>query len=53
MTHSGIGVEARRVAGISDSLLRLSIGLEAETDLIADLEKGLGAANTSRRAAAL
>ena len=38
MTHSGMGGEARRVAGISDNLLRLSIGLEAETDLIADLE---------------
>ena len=51
MTHSGMGGEARRVAGISDNLLRLSIGLEAETDLIADLEKGLGAANPRQRAA--
>jgi cystathionine gamma-synthase len=43
MTHSSMGAEARRVAGISDSLLRLSIGLEAEADLIADLEHGLAA----------
>jgi cystathionine gamma-synthase len=44
MTHAGMGAEARHAAGISDSLLRLSIGLEAETDLIADLEAGLAAA---------
>ena len=43
MTHSGMGSEARRVAGISDALLRLSIGLEAQADLIADLENGLAA----------
>lgn len=43
MTHSGVGAEARRAAGISDSLIRLSIGLEAEADLIADLEHGLAA----------
>ena len=43
MTHSGMGEEARRAAGISDSLLRLSIGLEAEADLIAGLACGLAA----------
>ncbi|MBU6462134.1 MAG: cystathionine gamma-synthase [Bradyrhizobium sp.] len=43
MTHSGMGEEARRAAGISDSLLRLSIGLEAEIDLIAGLKCGLAA----------
>jgi cystathionine gamma-synthase len=43
MTHSGMGEEARRTAGISDSLLRLSIGLEAEADLIAGLACGLAA----------
>jgi len=44
MTHSDMGIEARRIAGISDSLLRLSIGLEAEADLISGLECGLAAA---------
>ncbi|BCG97932.1 cystathionine gamma-synthase [Mesorhizobium sp. 131-2-1] len=44
MTHAGMGAEARKVAGISDSLLRLSVGLEAETDLIADLELALSKA---------
>jgi cystathionine gamma-synthase len=43
MTHAGMGEDARCAAGITDSLIRLSIGLEAETDLIADLERGLAA----------
>lgn len=43
MTHADMGAEARAIAGISDSLLRLSIGLEAEQDLIAGLECGLAA----------
>ncbi|MGE3148257.1 MAG: cystathionine gamma-synthase [Pseudorhodoplanes sp.] len=43
MTHASMGAEARRIAGISDSLLRLSIGLEAEADLINDLERCLAA----------
>ena len=44
MTHAGMGAEGRRAAGISDGLLRLSIGLEAEADLIADFKTGLAAA---------
>jgi len=43
MTHAGMGVEARSAAGLSDSLIRLSIGLEAVTDLIGDLKRGLAA----------
>lgn len=43
MTHAGMGAEARAAAGISDSLLRLSVGLEAEDDLLADLDRGLAA----------
>ncbi|KRB83906.1 O-succinylhomoserine (thiol)-lyase [Sphingomonas sp. Root710] len=43
MTHADMGEEARSRAGISDSLLRLSIGLEAEQDLIAGLDQGLAA----------
>ncbi|MHA7066822.1 trans-sulfuration enzyme family protein, partial [Azospirillum argentinense] len=34
MTHASMGIEARRAAGIDDSLLRLSIGLEGERDLL-------------------
>jgi cystathionine gamma-synthase len=40
MTHASMGAEARRLAGINDSLLRLSVGLEAEADLINDLMNG-------------
>jgi cystathionine gamma-synthase len=50
MTHAGMGAEARRLAGISDSLIRLSIGLEAESDLIADLEHGLAAIGVAQAA---
>ncbi len=34
MTHRGMAEEARLKAGISDKLLRLSVGMEAEVDLI-------------------
>ncbi|WP_314153723.1 cystathionine gamma-synthase [Rouxiella badensis] len=39
MTHAGMAPEARKAAGISDSLLRVSVGLEDSKDLIADLEQ--------------
>jgi cystathionine beta-lyase/cystathionine gamma-synthase len=39
--HSGLSPEERARAGISDSLIRLSIGLEGTDDLIADLAKAL------------
>ena len=41
MTHAAMDAEARRVAGISDTLLRLSVGIEAADDLIRDLHGGL------------
>ena len=44
MTYVGMGPEARAVAGIKDSLLRLSIGLESKDDLINDLGLALTAA---------
>src|ERR1019366_3544789 len=37
MTHASMSLDARRVAGIGDTLLRLSVGLEAEVDLMNDL----------------
>ena len=37
MTHAGMSSEARAAAGITDSLLRISVGLEDSQDLIADL----------------
>jgi O-succinylhomoserine sulfhydrylase len=41
-THGRISEEARAAAGITPGLLRLSVGLEAVSDLKADLERGLG-----------
>jgi cystathionine gamma-synthase len=40
MTHAGMPAEAREAAGITPDLLRLSLGLEAPEDIIADLETG-------------
>jgi cystathionine beta-lyase len=39
MTHKSIPAEKRRAAGVADSLIRLSIGLEEAEYLIADLEQ--------------
>jgi len=39
MTHAGMDPEARRVADITDELLRLSVGIEHADDLIADLDR--------------
>ncbi len=41
MTHAGMAPEARRTAGITDGLVRLSVGLEHVEDLRADLASGL------------
>lgn len=41
MTHASMSAEARDAAGIGDGLLRLSVGIEAEQDLLADLLDGL------------
>lgn len=41
-THHGLPPEERARRGISDAMLRLSIGLEDADDLIADLNQALG-----------
>jgi cystathionine gamma-synthase len=41
MTHASMSAEARATAGISDGLLRLSVGLESVEDLLADVYAGL------------
>ena len=51
MTHSAMAPEARATAGITDSLLRLSIGIEAEADLTSDLLAGLARAQHATQAA--
>jgi len=40
-THSQLSEEQQRAAGLSPDLVRLSIGLEAIEDIIADLEQAL------------
>jgi len=42
MTHASIPKEEREKSGVVDSLIRLSVGIEDDTDLIADLEQAIG-----------
>ena len=41
MTHSTYTAEERTLHGISDGLVRLSVGLEEVEDILADLEQAL------------
>jgi cystathionine gamma-synthase len=41
MTHAAMDAEAQRAAGISETLLRISVGIEAVEDLLQDLRAGL------------
>jgi len=43
MTHASMSPQARADAGVADSLIRLSIGLESAADQIADLDRALSA----------
>jgi cystathionine gamma-lyase len=42
MTHASLPPERRAALGIGDSLVRLSVGIEDEADLVADLDQALG-----------
>lgn len=42
MTHASIPREERQRTGVTDSLIRLSVGVEDPTDLLADLQAALG-----------
>ena len=44
MTHASVPPERRAELGISDQLIRLSVGIEGADDLIADLERALDSA---------
>lgn len=48
MTHKSIPAEKRRTAGVADSLIRLSVGLEDAHDLITDLADAFALAKVSR-----
>jgi cystathionine beta-lyase/cystathionine gamma-synthase len=43
MTHASIPAETRKKTGISDNLIRISVGIEDVNDLIADLENAFEA----------
>ncbi|MCH7546949.1 MAG: PLP-dependent transferase [Planctomycetes bacterium] len=43
MTHASVPPERRKLLGISDNLIRLSVGIEDTDDLIADLERAFTA----------
>ena len=47
MTHASMDAAARQRAGIGDGLLRLSVGIEAAEDLLADIEAGLARAQAA------
>ena len=42
MTHASMPAEDRAALGIGDSLVRLSIGIESQDDLLRDLDQALG-----------
>jgi cystathionine beta-lyase/cystathionine gamma-synthase len=52
-THAGMSREARAKQGITDGLVRLSVGLEAMEDLVADLGQALNAIRCGPSASAV
>lgn len=42
MTHGAIPVEIRRAEGLSDGLIRISVGIESVEDLLQDLDDAIG-----------
>jgi cystathionine gamma-lyase len=50
MTHASVEPDVRRAAGITDGLLRLSVGIEEADDLVADLEQALARVSVSETA---
>ena len=44
MTHASIPTETRRVHGVADGLVRISVGIEDVADLISDLDRALAEA---------
>jgi len=43
MTHAGLGVKGRKAIGITDGLVRISVGIEDVDDILDDLDGALGA----------
>jgi cystathionine beta-lyase/cystathionine gamma-synthase len=42
MTHAAVGAEGRAKLGITDGLMRISVGIEDVEDILADLDQALG-----------
>jgi len=47
MTHAPVSEERKAAAGVTPTLIRLSVGLESAEDLVADLLKALEVARTA------
>jgi len=45
MTHAAVSIQEQEVAGITQNLLRLSVGIENIDDLIEDIQRGLNSIN--------
>jgi cystathionine beta-lyase/cystathionine gamma-synthase len=43
MTHAALGAKGRRAIGITDGMVRISVGIENVEDILEDLERGLSA----------
>jgi len=46
MSHASMRPEARKAAGITEEVVRLSVGIEHSEDLLSDLEQAFEAAST-------
>jgi cystathionine beta-lyase/cystathionine gamma-synthase len=45
MTHAAMPKEEREARGVTDGLMRLSVGIEDAEDLISDLDRAIGGGN--------
>ena len=41
MTHASVAEQQREKIGLSETLVRVSVGIEDESDLLSDIEQGL------------
>ena len=49
MTHASVPPEQRKLLGINDNFVRLSVGIENAEDLIEDLEQAMQKAVSKKR----
>jgi cystathionine beta-lyase/cystathionine gamma-synthase len=46
MTHAALGEKGRAAIGITDGLVRISVGIEDVADILSDLDQGLAAVSS-------